>query len=167
MLSLYKNYLLELLKKLNLEVIYDDLDDLGRGHFPAPAAFVYTSDQENIEEDGSLVGYIDDEVNKIRRYKKRKYKITNYIAVLFVTRNEVDAERLKRNFFKLIDKSIKDDEEMAVSITPNESKLHLDEGILNNRFGRELLIEFEGGIYTERLFKLVERFVPEDTEIIR
>ena len=167
MITIYKEYLIELLKKLELKRIYDNLDDLQRGRFAAPAAFVSVADQEDIEDDGSIVGYVDDQVNKIRRYKKRKYKVTNYISILLVSRNQSDAEQLKRDFLKLLKKSIPDAEGMAVLITPNESTLHLDEGILNNRFGREILIEFEGGIYTERLFKLIERFVPENTEIIR
>ncbi|MDI3547890.1 MAG: hypothetical protein PWR10_1542 [Halanaerobiales bacterium] len=167
MITLYKDYLVDLLKKLQLDKIYDDFDDLKRGRFPTPAAFIYVSDTEDIEDDGTIVGYIDDEPNKIRRYKKRKYKITNYIAILFVARNQSDAEKLKVDFFKLLDKSIKDSEGNPVLITPNDSKLHLDEGVLNNKFGRELLIEFEGGIYTERLFKLIDKFVPEGAEIQR
>lgn len=165
MISLYKDYLIGILRTLDLKNIYDDLDDLKRRH-PSPSAFIYISDREDIEKDGQLVGYEDDLENKFRRYKKRKYKITNYVTVLFVSRSQAKAEQLKINFLKALDDRIFDNENNPILLSPYDSTLHLNESILNDKSGREILIEFVGGVFTERLFKLVDGFNPNEREIV-
>ncbi|GAB6100435.1 hypothetical protein JCM16358_23140 [Halanaerocella petrolearia] len=165
MISLYKDYLKNILNNMEYDVkIYEGLKKLGRNRFPTPAAFIYLSEDEDLETDGELVSKEDDLENKMRYYTKRVYKVTNYIYVLFVAKEESDATELRNKFLAALDKKIQDSNNNKVEIEVNKSSLHLTGDILKKKVARELLLEFEGGIYTTKTFKLVD-LAPEEGSI--
>jgi hypothetical protein len=162
MIQFCKDYLTEILGRLQVKKIYDDLSDLGRNRFPTPAVFVYPSEDEDLSEDGTLVSKEDDLVEKMRYYKVRKYKVVNYIYLLFVAKTESEATQLRNRFLAELKKTITDNDNNQIDIKVNKSTLHLSEDILKKKVARELLLEFEGGIYTTRRFKLIDKFNPQE-----
>lgn len=162
LISLYQEYLQDILTAMDYNLkIYEGLEKLSRNRFPTPAVFIYLSEDEELQRDGELVKKEDDLENKMRYYTKRDYKVTNYIYLLFVAKKEATATEIRNIFLSSLDKKIQDNKGNEVKIEVNKSSLHLTGDMLKKKVARELLLEFEGGIYSKKTFKLVD-LAPEE-----
>ncbi len=166
MIELCKNYLIQVLKSIGVNDVSDDPEDLAK-YTPLPYAVVWQEKPEPLARDGSRVGKEDNVTTMTRTYRRRVYQRDLELMLLLIDRSGDAVDLRLVDFLAKLDSRILDTNNNAIQIEAvSQVPVAVDKSLLNQKASILVTIRCHGGVYVDKVVKLVDTAIPEP-EIVK
>ncbi len=154
MIKTCKEYLAERLRAAGVSKISFSREGSDKHNVP-PFAVVLTGD-ETMRYDGSMVAKGEGPGVDERTYRRRTHRRALDLKVLIVHRTDDEAQAVGETFLTGLTRRILDDQGNAILVAVRGSEPdEEDRSILRQRSGAVYLVTFEGGVYQDKVVKVL------------
>jgi len=154
MIKACKDHLAAALAAAGIERVFYRREEAEK-HQVLPFGVLMTGD-ETLRFDGSLVASAEGPGNDERTYRRRTHRRVRDIKVAIIHRSDDQAETAGETFLAALDRRIFDGDGNAILVSARGSEPDEDDkSLLRQRSGAVYLVTFEGGVYQDKVVKVL------------